>query len=186
MTPRLSYARKFRHPVSACCAVRNQGGTSPSSSFIPVSSQPTRSLSSVTTQRVALNCAMPMQHQAYDGFLPVDSHLKSERELDAGPLLPSPGSPRRTPNCPKLAAEKTKSRPRSPGNTLRPQPALSGTQAITSATNRSLADRPREGVLQRTHPTITLEVCANFLAIKGTNLMEKIEFVKKDQVCGLR
>jgi hypothetical protein len=166
--------------------VRNQEGASPSSSCVPVSSQPTRFLSSVTTQRVALNCAMPMPHQAYDGFLPVDSHLKSERELDAGPLLPSPGSPRRTPNCPKLAVEETKSRPRSPGNTLRPHLALSGTQAITSATNRSLADRPREGVLQRTHPTITLEVYDKFLAIKGTNLMEKIKFANKDQFCALR
>jgi hypothetical protein len=158
MTPRLSYARKFGHPVSTCCVMGNRGGASPSSPYVPVSSQPTRFLSSVTTQRVALNCAMPMQHQAYDGLLPVDSHLKSERELDAGPLLPSPGSPMRTPNGPKLAAEKTKPRPRSPGTTLRPQPALSSSQAITSATNRSLADRPREGLLQQTHPTVTLEV----------------------------
>ena len=153
---------------------------------VPVSSQPSRLLSSVTTQRVASNGAMPMQHQAYDGFLPVDSHLKSERELDAGPLSPSPGSPLRTPNCPKLAAEKTKPRPRSPGNTRRPQPALSSTQAITSATNRSLADRPREGLLQQTYPTVTLEVLDKILAIKGTNLMWKIIFVKKDQNCSLR
>jgi len=121
----------------------------------PVGSLPFRLLSSVTTQRMASNCAMPMQSQAYDGFLPVDSHLKSERELDAGPLSPSPGSPMCRLNRPKLTAEMTKPRPRSPGNTLGLQPAFSSTQAITSATNRSLAERPKEGLIQQRQPTIT-------------------------------
>lgn len=130
----------------------------PRSPCAPVGSLPSRLLSSVTTQRVASNCAMPMQSQAYDGFLPVDSHLKSERKLDTGSLSPSSGNPMCTLNWPKLAAERTKPRPRSPGNTLGLQPALSSTQAITSATNRSLAERPKEGLLQQRQPTITLEI----------------------------
>jgi hypothetical protein len=61
-------------------------------------------------------------------------------------------------NWPKLVAERTKPRPRSPGNTLGLQPAFSSTQAITSATNRSLAERPKEGLLQQRQLTITLEI----------------------------
>lgn len=121
----------------------------------PVGFLPFRLLSSVTTQRVASNCAMPMQSQAYDRFLPIDSHLKSERKLDTGSLSPSSGNPMCTPNRPKLTAEKTKPRPRSPGSTLGLQPAFSSTQAITSATNRSLAEKPKEGLVQQRQPTIT-------------------------------
>jgi hypothetical protein len=130
----------------------------PRSPCAPVGSLPSRLLSSVTTQRVASHCAMPMLSQAYDGFPPVDSHLKSERKLDTGSLSPSSGNPMCPLNWPKLAAERTKPRPRSPGNTLGLQPALSSTQAITSATNRSLAERPKEGLLQQRQPTITLEI----------------------------
>jgi hypothetical protein len=124
----------------------------------PVCPLPSRLLSSVTTQRVASNCAMPMQSQAYDGFLPVDSHLQSERKLAAGSLSPSSGNPMCTLNWPKLATERTKPRPRPPGNTLGLQPALSSTQAITSATNRSLAERSKEGLLQQRRPTLALEI----------------------------
>jgi hypothetical protein len=137
----------------------------------PVCPLPSRLLSSATTQRVASNCAMPMQSQVYDGFLPVDSHLKSERKLDAGPLAPSSDSPMRTLKWPKLAVERTKPRPRSPGNTLGLQPALSSTQAITSATNRSLAERPKEGLLQQRQPTSALENYDEYFYFKGTNLV---------------
>jgi hypothetical protein len=114
---------------------------------------------------------MPMQSQVYDGFLPVDFHLKSERKLDAGPLAPSSDSPMRTLKWPKLAVERTKPRPRSPGNTLGLQPALSSTQAITSATNRSLAERPKEGLLQQTQPMIALENYDEIFYCKDTNLI---------------
>jgi hypothetical protein len=126
----------------------------PCSPCAPVCSLPSRLLSSVTTQRVASNCAMPMQSQAYDGFLLVDSHLKSERKLATGPRAPSSDRPMRTLKWPKLAVERTKPRPRSPGNTLGLQLALNSMQAITSATNRSLAERPKEGLLQQRQPTI--------------------------------
>jgi hypothetical protein len=35
---------------------------------------------------------------------------------------------------------------------------LSSTQAITSATNRSLAERSKEGLLQQRRPTLALEI----------------------------
>jgi hypothetical protein len=79
---------------------------------VTVGSQLSRLFLSVTTQRLVSNCLMPMQHRPHDGFLPDDSHLKSDRELEAGPLLTSPGSPMHTPNCFKFAAEQTKPRPR--------------------------------------------------------------------------
>jgi hypothetical protein len=79
---------------------------------VTVGSQLSRLFLSVTTQRLVSNCLMPMQHRPHDGFLPDDSHLKSDRELEAGPLSTSPGSPMHTPNCFKFAAEQTKPRPR--------------------------------------------------------------------------
>jgi hypothetical protein len=113
----------------------------PRSPCVTVGSGLSKLLSSVTTQRLVSNCLMPLRHWAYDGFLPVDLHLKSARELDAGSLSTGSCSPMYPPNCLKLAAEQTKPRPRSPGDTLHLQPASSSTKTLTSATNRSLAER---------------------------------------------
>jgi hypothetical protein len=113
----------------------------PRSSCITVGTALSRLLSSVTMPRLVSIWLMSLQHWTYDGILPVDSHLKSAREFDARPLSTGSCSPMRTPNCLKLAAEQTKPRPRSPGDTLRLQPASSTTKTLTSATNRSLAER---------------------------------------------
>jgi hypothetical protein len=52
-------------------------------------------------------------------------------------------------------------------------------QAITSATNRSLAEKPEEGRLQQTQPTVTRK--DQNINYKGDNLIDKKKFVNIDQ-----
>jgi hypothetical protein len=153
---------------------------SPRSPCVLVNSQPSRLLAAVTTRRVALGSAAHMRGWTCNGILPVDFHPTSEKERDVGPLPPSLGSMVRTLNCPKLIAEKM--RPRTPGNILGLRRALSSMQAITSATNRSLAERPEEGRLQQTQPTVTRK--DQNINSKGDNLIDKKIFVKIDQCSG--
>jgi hypothetical protein len=155
---------------------------SPRSPCVLVNAQPSRSLAAVTTRRVALGSAAHTRGWTCNGILPVDFHPTSEKELDVGPLPPSLGSMVRTLNCPKLIAEKMKPRPRTPGNTLGLRRALSSMQAITSATNRSLAERREEGRLQQMQPMVTKK--DQQINYKGGNLIDKKKFVKIDQYSG--
>ena len=153
---RLTIARKI-HPALAP-ATTLMGFTavaSPRSPCVLVNAQPSRSLAAVRTRRVALGSAAHRRGWTCNGILPVDFHPTSETELGVGPLPPSLGSMVRTLSCPKLIAEKMRPRPRTPGNTFGLRRALSSMQAITSATNRSLAERPEEGRLQQMHPMVT-------------------------------
>jgi hypothetical protein len=77
--------------------------------------------------------------------------------------------------------DQTKPRPRSPGDTRRLQAGLRRRQTITSATNRSLAERLSEGRLQQTQFTATIARLDNFLTAEGINLMYKIKIVNKDK-----
>jgi len=53
-------------------------------------------------------------------------------------------------------------------------------QAITSATNRSLAESPEEGRLQQTQPIVTRKK-DQYIDYKGSNLVDKKLFVNIDQ-----